>query len=107
MVTVRDYKDYTAGELANELERLQIMAAKKIPRFERQLTATATASEADRIIAEIKAIGNFDAAQVADINTAIRFSPFGGSSTATAQYIKDKVSEGSDLSTILDDLMKS
>jgi len=73
--------------------------------FERRIARRFDARETDRIIAEIKVIGNFDAGQVGDINTAIRFSPFGGSSTATAQYIKDKVLEGMKLQSILDDVM--
>jgi hypothetical protein len=73
--------------------------------LKRQLIATATARETDQIIAEIKAIGNFAAGEVGDINTAIRYSQFGSSSTATAQYIKEEVLEGVNLQSILDDVM--
>jgi len=79
--------------------------------FERQLIPTATmiatapARETDRIVAEIKEIGNLNAAEVGNINTAIRYSQFGSSSTATAEYIKEKVLDGLKLQSILEDVL--
>ena len=75
------------------------------PAFKRQIAGLIEAREADRIVAEIKSIGGYDQGQVGDIYTAIRFSQFGSSSTATAEYIKAQVLAGVELQAVLDDVM--
>ena len=75
------------------------------PAFKRLIAERLNAREADQIVAEIKAIGGYDAGQVGDINTAIRFSQFGSSSTATAEYIKAQVLAGVNLQEVLDDVL--
>lgn len=75
------------------------------PAFKRLIAERLDAREADQIVAEIKAIGNYDAGQVGDINQAIQFSQIGPSKAATAQYIKSQVLAGAELQTVLDNVM--
>lgn len=95
----------TVDKITELYQSIPAVFAAHQPAFKRLIAERADAREADRIIAEVKAIGGYDAGQVGDINVAIRFSQFGSSSAATAEYIKDQVMAGKELQAVLDDVM--